>query len=68
MIAKGRHGWRVKTPWQKLSTSDARLVKRLRAMEMTQQRIADLVGVSRPLISLLLGAKLQYALRHGAQK
>jgi hypothetical protein len=62
MIAKGRHGWREKTPWQKLSAADARLVKRLRAMEMTQERIAGIMGVSRPLISLLLGGKLQYAI------
>lgn len=61
MIAKGRHAWKVKTPWQKLSAEDAKLVRRLRAMEMTQQRIADLVGVSRPLISMLLGGKLVYA-------
>lgn len=61
MIAKGRHAWRERTPWQKLSVADAKMVRRLRAMEMSQQRIADLMDVSRPLISMLLGGKLQYA-------
>jgi predicted transcriptional regulator len=44
-----------------LSSADAKIVKRLRAMELSQQRIADMMNVSRPLISMLLGGKLQYA-------
>jgi hypothetical protein len=61
MVAKRRHSWRNGQPWQKLSARDARTVRRLRAMEMPQQRIANLMGVSRPLISLLLAGHLAYA-------
>jgi hypothetical protein len=61
MISKERHAWRDKTPWQKLSKEDARMVKRLRAKEYSQQQVANIMGVSRPLISMLLGGKLQYA-------
>jgi hypothetical protein len=61
MVAKGRHSWKDGTAWQKLSKRDARTVKMLAAKEMTQQRIADLFGVSRPLISMLLSGKFKYA-------
>jgi hypothetical protein len=62
MIAKGRHAWRERTPWQKLSAADAKTIRELRATGLSQQKIADRMGVSRPLISMLLGGKLQYAI------
>ena len=61
MISKGRHGWRDKTPWQKLSKADASAIKELSKQGFTQQRIADQFGVSRPLISMLINGALQYA-------
>lgn len=64
MVSKKRHGWREKTPWQKLSRADAKRIIDLRMEGMTQQKIADMYQVSRPLISLLENGKLQYSL-HG---
>ena len=62
MVTKKRHGWRVKTPWQKLNSEDAKAIKQLRQQGFTQQKIADRYGVSRPLISLLLKGELSYSL------
>lgn len=61
MVRKNRHGWRVKTPWQKLSHEDALQIKLLRAQGWTQQQVADKFCVSRTLISLMEHGKLQYA-------
>lgn len=60
MVSKGRQSWKDRQPWQKLSVNDAVKIKRLRRLGYKQQKIADLFGVSRSLISMLLGGKLQY--------
>ena len=61
MVAKNRHSWRFPRPWQKLSKDDADQVRALRSEGWTQQAIAERFRVSRPLISLMLNGKLQYA-------
>lgn len=60
MIRKGRHGWRHGTSWQKLLLEDAERIFDLRRMGQTTQKIADWMGVSRPLISLVLSGKVSY--------
>lgn len=60
MISKGRQPWKERTPWQKLDEADAIRIAELRADGYTQQKIADLFKVSRPLISLLLARKFRY--------
>ena len=62
MMAKGRHGWRKGTPWQKLHATDAERIRDLRGAGLTQQKIADWIGVSRPLISIVLSGNFAYAL------
>lgn len=54
MIAKKRHSWINGTPWQKLDKRDAWQVRRLYASGVTQQRLANIFGVTRPNISLIV--------------
>lgn len=61
MVQKRRHPWRNGTPWQKLNSTDAERVRDLRRSGCTQQQIADWLGVSRPLISLIESGQLAYA-------
>lgn len=61
MMAKGRHGWRNGTPWQKLHATDAERISDLRGAGLTQQKIADWMSVSRALVSLVLAGKIHYA-------
>lgn len=61
MVNKGRHSWRFRTPWQKLRAADGERIRDLRCMGHTQQKIADWMGVSRPLISLILAGKLNHS-------
>jgi hypothetical protein len=61
MVAKDRHPWRDGTPWQKLDAQSVERIRELRAAGHTQQNVADLLGVSRPLISMIEHGKLQYA-------
>ena len=61
MMAKGRHGWRNGMPWQKLTAVDGERIRDLRHAGYTQQAIADWFGVSRPLISLILGGHIQHS-------
>jgi HNH endonuclease len=61
MVAKGRHAWRNGTPWQKLNATDAERIRDLYRARCTQQEIADWLGVSRPLISMILAGKIQYS-------
>jgi len=63
MVCKNRHGWRVKTPWQKLDSNDAKSIRLLRQQGFTQQKIADQFNVSRPLISLILNGKINYSVQ-----
>ncbi len=58
MVSKKRHSWRDGQPWQKLSVADVDAIRKLYADGNTQQDIADLYCVSRPLISLHLNGKL----------
>lgn len=53
MVSKGRHSWRLRTPWQKLDAADVKQARDLRRSGRTQQAVADLLGVSRSLISLI---------------
>jgi DNA-binding CsgD family transcriptional regulator len=50
---------RVAPPWTKIPEERLPEVFALRAQGLTQQRIADQLGVSRPLISMLLSGKLK---------
>lgn len=61
MVRKGRHGWKRGTPWQKLCATDAERIRDLRKAGSTQQAIADWLGVSRPLISMVLSGKFSYS-------
>ena len=63
MVAKNRHGWRHGTPWQKLNAVDGERIRDLRAAGYSQQKIADWIGVSRPLISMVLAGKIFHS-RH----
>lgn len=49
MVAKGR---------QRKSAVDAKAVREMREKGLTQQEIADNLGVSRPLISMILAGKV----------
>jgi len=62
MIKKGRQGWRVKTPWQKLSKADADVIRQLHQQGIAQRVIASKFGVSPPLVSMLLNGALRYAI------
>lgn len=62
MMAKGRHGWRERTPWQKLDFADGKKIRKLRDAGHTQQYIADEFKVSRALISMILAGKIQHSL------
>jgi hypothetical protein len=64
MIGKNRHGWSYgkARPWQKLHSGDGERIDDLRRAGLTQQKIADWLGVSRPLISLILAGKIQHSL------
>lgn len=61
MMAKGRHGWRKGAPWQKLCASDGERIRDLRRAGHTQQAIANWLGVSRSLISMILGGHIQHS-------
>jgi HNH endonuclease/helix-turn-helix protein len=63
MISKRRHSWRDGAPWQKLNGVDAERVRDLRRAGCTQQEIADWLGVSRPLISMIENGHIAYASR-----
>lgn len=62
MVSKGRHFWRHALPWQKLNVVDVERIRDLRRLGHTQQEVADWIGVSRPLISLIEHGKVQHAL------
>lgn len=61
MVNKERHSWRYKLPWQKLDSSHKQLVSNLREQGLSQQSVADFLGVSRPLISLIENGKIKYS-------
>lgn len=61
MVRKGRHVWRSMLPWQKLMSVDGERIKDLRAAGSTQQEIADWLGVSRPLISLIENGLIKHS-------
>ena len=61
MISKGRHGWRFGTPWQKLNATDGERICDLRRMGHTQQEVADLIGVTRSLISLIENGRVKHS-------
>ena len=61
MVTKGRHFWRNKLPWQKLNATDGERIRDLRRMGHTQQEIADWLGVSRPLISMIEHGKIGHS-------
>lgn len=61
MVSKQRHSWRKDLPWQKLTAVDAERVRDLRRSGCTQQDVADWLGVSRPLISMIESGKLRYS-------
>lgn len=61
MVSKGRHSWRSGTPWQKLTVEAIARIRDLRANGLTQQRVADMFGISRSLISLIENGKIKHA-------
>ena len=61
MVVKGRHSWRDGTPWQKLNAESGELIRDLRASGHTQQGVADTLGVSRSLISLIESGKIKHS-------
>lgn len=61
MMTKGRHGWRNGYSWQKLCAVDGERVRDLRRAGCTQQQIADWLGVSRPLISMIENGKIKHS-------
>lgn len=63
MVSKKRHSWRERTPWQKLDAGNIKTVFDLRRAGHTQQEVADRLGVSRPLISMIESGKIQHANR-----
>lgn len=62
MMAKNRHGWREGQPWQKLNSTDAERIRDMSCAGYNQQKIADWMHVSRPLISQVLSGKPSYVL------
>ena len=61
MVSKKRHAWRAGTPWQKLNATDGERVRDLRHMGHSQQEVADWLGVSRPLISMIENGHIQHS-------
>ena len=61
MVAKNRHPWRNGTPWQKLNSTDGERIRDLRRAGCIQQQVADWLGVSRPLISLIESRRVQHS-------
>jgi hypothetical protein len=61
MVKKDRHYWRRPLPWQKLNPTDVERIRDMRMARCTQQQIADWIGVSRPLISLVLSGAIHHA-------
>jgi hypothetical protein len=61
MRSKRRHPWRNGAPWQKLTSEDGERIREMRRAGQTQQQIADSLGVSRPLISMILAGKIQHS-------
>ncbi len=63
MVEKGRHSWRKALPWQKLAASDVHRISEMRSAGLTQQQVANSLGVSRPLISMIEHGRIRYALQ-----
>jgi HNH endonuclease len=61
MVKKRRHYWNRPMKHQKLNAVDVERIRDLRFMGCTQQVIADHIGVSRPLISMVLSGVIQHA-------
>lgn len=61
MVRKARHAWRDRTPWQKLDENAGKLIREMRNSGFTQQEIATSLGVSRPLISMILAGKIKHS-------
>lgn len=61
MVRKQRHSWLERTPWQKLNTHDVKRIRDLRQAGQTQQAVADQLGISRTLISLIEHGKVKHA-------
>ena len=61
MVSKGRQSWRNRTPWQKLHAADVAKIRELRASGHTQQFVADQIGISRPMISMIERGKIKHA-------
>ena len=61
MMSKGRHSWRNGQPWQKLNVHDVERIREMRKAGHTQQAVADQLGISRPLISMIEHGKIQHA-------
>ena len=61
MVKKNRHAWGKPLPWQKLNAEDGKKILELRLAGYMQQKVADLFGVSRPLISLIESGKVKHS-------
>lgn len=60
MVGKGRHAWRNGQPWQKLRAGDVARIRFFRFCGHSQQAVADQIGVSRALVSLVENGKLKH--------
>lgn len=63
MVAKGRHGWKDGTPWQKLPAADRDIVHAFRYLGLTHQVIANLLGISRVRVTQILNEVVSPSLR-----
>ena len=61
MVSKQRHPWRAGITYRKLNATDGERIRDLRRAGCTQQEVADWLGVSRPLISLIESGKVQHS-------
>ena len=61
MVSKKRHMWRNPLPWQKLNAVDGERIRDLRRSGCTQQQVADWLGVSRPLISMIESGQVHHS-------
>lgn len=61
MVSKNRHMWRYPLPWQKLNATDGERIRDMRRFGRTQQQVAEWLGVSRPLISMIEAGLIQHS-------
>jgi hypothetical protein len=61
MVKKNRHAWGKPLPWQKLDEKKVQQILDCRSRGFTQQMTANVMGISRELISLIENGHIQHA-------